>query len=81
MVSHSSSARLEFPGIHTEPDARHIEQTLLALNGVQEASIDLLQRTGYVRFDPDSISMHEIEEALTHFGHEFKIDWEHSAPV
>jgi copper chaperone CopZ len=77
MVGHSSSARLQIPGIHTEPDAGHIIHELLALDGIQEASIDLLQKSVYVRFDPDRITMYEIKEALRHFGHEFQVIWEH----
>jgi copper chaperone CopZ len=77
MVGHSSSAEFKCPDIHIGLDVRYIMQSLLALDGVLEASTDLMEKTFYVRFDPERISMQQIEESFSQFGFKYEVIWEH----
>ena len=73
-----SSAWLKYTDINTGFDIRHVMQRLLALDGVHEASFDILKNSVYIRFDADRVSMREIEDAVSDIGYEHEVIWEHA---
>ena len=65
----SSTVSLGITGMHCAACAGAIEKSLLKLDGASEAVVNFAAETATVRFDPDAVSLPDIEKAVKDAGY------------
>ena len=62
------TVRLELGGMHCAACSSRIERVTSALDGVEEASVNLADNSGAFRFDPTRVRLSDITEAIREAG-------------
>ena len=68
-AAHSQTLTLPVTGMHCASCVNRVERSALSAEGVSEATVNLVQGTLSVRFDPDSVTLPEVVERVEEAGY------------
>ena len=63
------SATIAIQGLHCQNCAQKVQKALTATPGVVEAQVDLSQNSAQIRFDPQSVTIAKLMQAITQTGY------------
>lgn len=69
-TAHSQTLTLPVMGMHCAACVGRVERGALSAEGVSEATVNLVQGTLSVRFDPDSVTLPEVVERVEEAGYD-----------
>ena len=73
-AAHSQTLTLPVTGMHCAACVGRVERGALSAEGVSEATVNLVQGTLSVRFDPDSVTLPEVVERVEEAGYDVPIE-------